>query len=117
VSKSDVSFYPAPSPGSFVTAWGGDCANCFEVGGWKKLAVEPGAPVMFGYATVAGVGGTASGIGGTGAAGAAAPLSSLRATDPFYVTVAKGDTDRDGVACMVTSYSTSNQLLVQGEGE
>jgi type IV pilus assembly protein PilA len=122
VSNSDTSFYPAASPGQFVTAWGGACINCVNgADGWHQLAVEPGAPVMFGYATIAGLGGNASGAGGasapSGGGGGPAPFSNLKATDPFYVTVAKGDTDGDGVACTVTSYSTSNQLLVQSEGE
>jgi type IV pilus assembly protein PilA len=106
VSNSDTSFYPADKPGPFVKAWGGDCINCVDgPNGWRHLAVEPGAPVMFGYATIAGVG------GGNG------PLAVLKATDPFYVTVAQGDIDGDGIPCIVTSYSTSNQLLVQSEGE
>ncbi len=110
VSMDDTSFYPAASPGKFVTAWGAKCLNC--AGGdqlaWRKLAVEPGAPVMFGYATVACLGG--------GCSSQPLPLS-IAATDPFYVTVAKGDTNGDGIPCTVTSYSISNQLLVQGEGE
>ena len=124
VSLDDTSYYPAATPGKFVTAWGGKCANCAagDPDGWRKLAVEPGAPVMFGYATIAGLGGTGGGGagGGSGAAssgGSMAPLAALRATDPFYVTVAWGDTDGDGVPCTVTSYSTSNQLVVQSEGE
>lgn len=110
VSADDTSFYPAASPGKFVTAWGEKCLNC--AGGnqeaWRKLSMEPGAPVMFGYAAVSCTGGVC--------APSAAPVS-LAATDPFYVTVAKGDTNGDGIPCTVTSYSTSNQLVVQGEGE
>jgi type IV pilus assembly protein PilA len=109
VSASNTSFYPAAVPGPFVTAWGDKCTNCAngDVDGWRKLAVEPGAPVMYGYATIAGVGGNVPGN----------VVQSLGATDPFYVTVAMGDTDGDGIPCTVTSYSTSNQLLVQSEGE
>jgi type IV pilus assembly protein PilA len=109
VSTDQASFYPAATPGAFVTAWGKQCTNCVDVDAWKRLAVEPGAPVMFGYATVGCLGATCT-------SGFALPLT-LSATDPFYVTVAQGDTDGDGVPCTVTSYSTSNQLLVQGEGE
>lgn len=114
VSNNDNSFYPAANPGKFVTQWGGKCTNCVDLEAWKRLAVEPGEPVMFGYATIAGLGGAAA---ASGMASPPGPLVTLAATDPFYVTVAKGDTDGDGVPCLVTSYSTSNQLLVQSEGE
>jgi type IV pilus assembly protein PilA len=121
VSMDDASFYPASSPGKFVTAWGAKCTNCVngDPDAWKQLAVEPGAPVMYGYATIAGVGGTTAGGGGPSVQGpgAASFMAPLKATDPFYVTVAYGDTDGDGMPCTVTSYSTSNQLVVQSEGE
>jgi prepilin-type N-terminal cleavage/methylation domain-containing protein len=121
VSSNPASYYPSATPGAFVTAWGKQCTNCVDVDAWKRLAVEPAAPVMFGYATIADVGGNAAGYGdptGTGTTGGgAADLEQLKATDPFYITVAKGDTDGDGKPCFVTSYSTSNQLLVVSEGE
>jgi type IV pilus assembly protein PilA len=120
VSSDDTSYYPAATPGKFVTAWGGPCGNCAsgDPDGWKKLAVSPGEPVMFGYATVAGLGGAAPAGGGPAmVAAAAAAFAPLKATDPFYLTVAWGDYDGDGIPCTVTSYSTSNQLVVQGEGE
>ncbi len=75
---------------------------------------------MFGYATTADFGANAGGYSdptGTGAALISSGLTDLKATDPFYVTVAKGDTDGDGEPYYVTSYSTSNQLVVQSEGE
>ena len=120
VSSSDTAYYPAAAPGKFVTAWGGPCTNCLDPNAWQTLAVNPPGPVMFGYATVANIGGSPSPGGGPAAAdfvpppAAFAPLSS---TDPFYVTVAWGDTDGNGIPCTVTSYSTSNQLVVQSEGE
>jgi type IV pilus assembly protein PilA len=118
VSSTDVSYYPAAVPGKFATAWGAPCTNCAsgDPDGWKKLAVAPAAPVMFGYATVANVGGTGGGAGAGGAMPASA-TDPLSATDPFYVTVAWGDTDGNGIPCTVTSYSTSNQIVVQSEGE
>jgi type IV pilus assembly protein PilA len=121
VSTSESSFYPAASPGKFVTAWGDKCTNCVDVDAWKRLAVEPGAPVMYGYATIADVGANAGSYsppsGSTNSISGLEGASEIKATDPFYVTVAKGDTDGDGIPCIVTSYSTSNQLVVQSEGE
>lgn len=132
VSVDTSSLYPATSPGAFVTEWGGACTNCVgsDPDGWRKLAVHPGGPVMYGYATVAGVGGAA--LAATPPPPAAAPSmmapaaaaggggsggSGLAATDPYYVTVAWGDADADGVPCIVMSYSVSNQIVVQSEGE
>lgn len=117
VSADDLSYYPASAPGKFATAWGAPCTNCAagDPDGWKKLAVNPAAPVMFGYATVANLGGTGGGL--SAGAAAAAPAAALTATDPFYVTVAWGDTDGNGIPCTVTSYSTSNEIVVQSEGE
>ena len=121
VSSSDTAYYPAATPGKFVTAWGAPCTNCVDPDAWKSLPMSPPGPVMFGYATVANIGG-GSGSSSSGASTASfapppAAAAPLRATDPFYVTVAWGDTDGDGVPCTITSYSTSNQLLVQSEGE
>ena len=122
VSGSTSSFYPAAAPGSFVTQWGEDCKNCKggDVDGWKKLAVTPSGPVMFGYATVAGVGaGAYSGEGAPPKASMAAPLppDELKPTSPYFVTVAWGDTNADGTPCIVTAYSFSNQLVIQSAGE
>ncbi len=120
VSSSDTSFYPAATPGKFVTAWGAPCTNCVDPNAWHNLPMAPPAPVMFGYATVSNFGGSSSGAGGAAAAAFAPPpaaVAPLSSTDPFYVTVAWGDTDGDGIPCTITSYSTSNQLLVQSEGE
>jgi type IV pilus assembly protein PilA len=119
VSSNDTSFYPAATPGKFVTAWGAPCTNCVDPNAWHNLPMAPPAPVMFGYATVSNFGGSSSG-GSSGMAAMAPPQAAaapLSATDPFYVTVAWGDTDGDGIPCTITSYSTSNQLLVQSEGE
>lgn len=118
VSANDSSYYPAANPGKFVTQWGGACSNCAagDPDAWKKIAVHPDGPVMFGYATVADVGANSGSISAAAMNGMAA-FAQLRATDPFYVTVAWGDTDGDGVPCTVTSYSTSNELVVMREGE
>ena len=118
VSNDDTSFYPAAAPGQFVTAWGVACTNCASAdpNAWQQLAVHPDSPVMFGYATVANIGGVGGGVSPMTMA-AMGPAPALAATDPFYLTVAWGDTDGNGIPCTVTSYSTSNQLVVTSEGE
>lgn len=123
VSTDTDSLYPASSPGSFVTQWGGDCKNCKggDANGWKKLAVHSPDPVIYGYATVAGVGaGALAATPPPRSFSMSAPASAageLKTTDPYYVTVAWGDTDADGNPCIVMSYSTSGQLVVQSAGE
>jgi prepilin-type N-terminal cleavage/methylation domain-containing protein len=126
VSTNASSFYPASSPGRFVTQWGGACTNCVggDPDGWKKLSMHASGPVMYGYATVAGVG--AAGLAGAPPPPSSQPMTAsalanaatvLKATDPYYLTVAWGDTDGNGTPCIVMSYSTSNQLVIQAEGE
>jgi hypothetical protein len=141
VSKTSDSFYPAESPGKFVTAWGGPCANCTDPNAWTKLGVRPSAPVAYGYATIAGVGveitpmvikpvsppgpGVDPGITGTspddddsvGPAASPNQCSAIAPTDPYYVIKAKGDTDGDGVATTVLALSCTNGLIVTNEGE
>ncbi|MDB4935116.1 MAG: pilA1 [Labilithrix sp.] len=126
VSANQDSLYPSTTPGKFVTAWGGSCINCKDgdPNGWKRLAVNPHDPVMFGYATVAGVGGNElaaepppRGRESDFGPGIGSDQGQLKATDPYYVTVARGDTDGDGRPCIVLSYSTSTQLVVQAAGE
>jgi type IV pilus assembly protein PilA len=126
VSTSTSAFYPAAAPGRFVTQWGGACTNCVDSdpNGWRKLSLSTAGPVMYGYATVAGIG--AADLGGTPSPPSAELVTtsalteaatSIKATDPYYVTVAWGDTDGNGTPCIVMSYSTSNQLVIQAEGE
>lgn len=123
VSNDMSSFYPAATPGKFVTAWGAKCVNCVDPDAWRQLNVTPDGPVMYGYATVGGVGsalaGQSSVSGGGGALtnGMTSLTSSnpIGATSPFYVTVAWGDHDADGTPAIIVSYSVSNQLFIQQE--
>jgi prepilin-type N-terminal cleavage/methylation domain-containing protein len=134
ISNSADSFYPAANPGKFATAWGGPCKNCKDPQGWAKLPVDPHGPVMYGYATIAGVGASVSLApkpddddsninnnskpddddsqepGGNS-------CTQIAPTQPWFLTKAKGDTDGDGVASTVLALSCSNQLIVTNEGE
>lgn len=126
VSLTTDDFYPAANPGKFATQWGADCGNCVNAKAWERLTLRPEAPVVFGYSSVAGIGGaTVSTTYAGGPRGAQGEVngsvgsfgSAVKATEPFYLAVAWGDTDGDGVPCIVLSFSHSNQLVVQGEGE
>ncbi len=126
VSNTAASYYPSPAPGPFVTAWGDDCKVCRSVDAWRKLHVEPSAPVMYGYATIAGIGAVPSGggggssSGGSSGGGASGPPPTLPppgSTDPFYVVQAQGDIDGNGVSCIIFSASNNPMLTVTNEGE
>lgn len=123
ISNSLDSFYPATTPGRVATQWGGPCSNCRTGDGWNPLNIHPSGPVTFGYAAVAGIGGGAF-MGQAKPRNAGGPLTSafaspgpITATDPFFVSVAWGDSDGNGVPCIVTAFSFSSALLVQSEGE
>ncbi len=119
VSSTPASYYPAASPGPFVTAWGNDCKVCKAADSWRLLNVQPVGPVMYGYATVAGIGGIPTG-GGSSSGGATGPPPGVlppSPTDPFYLVQAQGDTDGDGVTCTVIAASNNPALSITNEGE
>ncbi len=129
VSTTSSSYYPAASPGAFVTGWGGPCTACVSADAWKKLHVEPVGPVMYGYATIAGVGGIPTTPNPNSQEGAGELEQNMGpppddgsddgtlATDPFYIVTARGDTNGDGVACTITASSKDKTLIIQNEGE
>ena len=122
VSNDLASFYPNATPGRTATQWGAACGNCKDgAQGWQRLKVQTPDPVVFGYATVAGVGGSAV----PSLAAASSDIDTainqqkalLGATDPFFVALAQGDTDGNGVTCHVLGLSHTNQLVVSNQGE
>lgn len=137
VSTSPNAYYPASTPGKFMTSWGGPCAGCVSPDGWSTLNVHPSGPVMYGYATVAGVGAdlgdSSSSSSGGGSSGGTPGVSGpddtppsgvgssyctgIGATDPYFIVKAEGDVDGDGVKAHVLGLSCSNSLIVTNEGE
>jgi prepilin-type N-terminal cleavage/methylation domain-containing protein len=128
VSGSMTKLYPAATPGAFATAWGAPCTTCTSLEAWKLINVHPNAPVMYGYATIAGVGAgtspTGSSSGGSSfsgflPAGTTVPpeLAGIGPTEPFFATRAVGDTDGDGNQTIVMSYSHTNQIIVQSDAD
>lgn len=86
-------------------------ADCF-----RQLSVTTDGPVRFGYATVAGL--------PTDAPPAAAPAGfgqwpnfPAAPTEPWFVVVAKGDLDDDGVLAVYVSSSFSSKVYNENEGE
>lgn len=135
ISRTSDSFYPAANPGKFTTAWGGDCAGCFDPKGWSHLSVHVDGPVMYGYATVAGVGADVTSSSGGSSSGSSFwaggssggtddddstgdnQCATIAPTQPYFLIKAKGDTDGDGVAATVLALSCSNQVIVTNPGE
>ena len=114
LSNTIDSTYPSSTPNDRKTAWGGPCVNCRPNVDWRTLGIDA-APVMFGYAVVA----------GTDLCDAACRGVTLPPGTPanaftnkhWYAVKARGDTDANGVFCEVYGYSTSPNLLILNEGE
>jgi type IV pilus assembly protein PilA len=111
--------YPAAKPGAFKTSWGAACTVCVTSTSWQALAVEPKAPVAFGYAVVADNTGSTPGANVTVALNAMqTPANlSLLAGSPWYVVEALGDINGDGVYTRIIGDSSSSQLFIDREGE
>jgi len=114
--------YPATNPGSFKTAWGASCTNCTSVNAWKKLGVNPTAPVMFGYSVVAGPGAvcaTASACSVTNIKwnGTTLNLAALDSSGkPWYFAEADANYSGDGVSfTRVYGMSGDNEIYVNDE--
>lgn len=125
VSLTKDSLYPATTPGKFVTQWGGPCAGCNKEDSWKSLNVAPSAPVMYGYATLGAVGsgstrssnstGKNSALGGDETPIGVPPPIPVREDEPWYITVAKGDTDGDGKFSRIVGYSMTSSFAIEPE--
>jgi type IV pilus assembly protein PilA len=103
--------YPAPTPGKFATQWGGPCSGCIAGVQWSTLNILPNAPVYFGYAVIA----DPATVPTLTVNGVNVDLSAM--TAPWYVAAARADLNGNGVFCSVYATSSSNQLMVDREGE
>jgi type IV pilus assembly protein PilA len=116
VSPTLTTYYPqAPSYG-VVTAWGAACTNCATVS-WSALPVHVDGPVMFGYATVAGVAGAAPVPAQVTVNGSPLVFPVAPTTD-WYIIAAEGDLDGSPTNnTHVYATSWSNQVWVDNEGQ
>jgi type IV pilus assembly protein PilA len=115
VSATLASYYPAAPIFQTVTAWGGPCGNCPGVQ-WSALPVHVDGPVMFGYATKAGVAGAAIPV----PANIANLVFPATLTTDWYVISADGDLDGNAVEpnnTHVVGVSWSNQIIVDRDGQ
>lgn len=123
VSSSQTSYYPNPTPvGTSVMQWGGPCgAACLRPDGWNILNVHADGPVMFGYATVGGIGGQLE-PPPTSFVGDPPSLEPFEGPTPppavpFFMIGAALDYDRNGTPCYVVALSQSNQIFVSNMDE
>jgi type IV pilus assembly protein PilA len=116
------SLYPMATPvGDKVTGWGGPCGACSDSNAWARLPVHPDGPVRFGYATIAGVAGSAPTVPALSFDGrtVAWPAANDISTD-WYVVTAMADLNNDGAGGQYTTLmgtSWSKDLFVGNEGE
>jgi Tfp pilus assembly protein PilE len=94
VSDSRMDLWPQGTPGRTVQDWGSNAK-------WNALgAVPPGRKTLFVYSTVAGPPNTTPATKGYDTRG-------FNGLDFWFVSLAVGDLDGDGVTMMVESYSHS----------
>lgn len=133
VSNSITSYYPAATPGAKVTQWGAPCSNCAggDPNGWDKINVHADGPVIFGYATTAGIGGGGAAAMMASSSGGGPPTigeteidtaiqsqsTVIGPTDPMFIALAEADTNEDGKKCHVLGLSHSNHIVVTNEGD
>jgi type IV pilus assembly protein PilA len=128
VDISPTNGYPEgtnPATGVVAVQWGLPCSKVCKSGqDWANLPVHPDQPVLFGYSTVAGSGGSVTPtnhganvqIGGTAVdwvgINGGQPISG-----PWYVAGAYLDYDHNGIYATVLGDSFSNTILQDNEGE
>jgi type IV pilus assembly protein PilA len=117
VSKSlnPGDLYPQATPTNVEVVWGADCTTCNDVAAWKKLPVHASGAMLFDYATVAGVAGSAPTV----------PNTTKQATFPtakdvtgdWYVADGVGDQDVNKIYCTVIGTSWDNKIYIENDGE
>lgn len=106
--------YPAATPGAFKTVWGGTCATCSDTNAWKRLPVHASGALLYGYATVSGAVGAA--LPASPIASVTFPASSAMTSD-WFVVVARGDQDGNGVFATVMGVSWTRDLFTDKDTE
>jgi type IV pilus assembly protein PilA len=116
VSTSLTDYYPQAPVYQQVTAWGGP--HPYASVSWSALPVHVDGPVMFGYATVAGVAGGA--VPASVTVNGSQLVFPQNPTTDWYVIAACGDLDGNATEPNNTHvYATSwtNQIFVDREGQ
>jgi type IV pilus assembly protein PilA len=113
VSTGLTAYYPQTVPnGRLVTAWGAACTVCMPNMDWSQLGVHVDAPVMFGYATVAGPANINPTPTNVTVNGQVVTFPTPSPVD-WYIVAAGCDLDNNGtVGTNVYTTSWSNQVYV-----
>ncbi len=106
--------YPAATPGAFKTVCGAQCPTCADPDAWKRLPVHTSGALLYGYATVAGAQGAA--LPATPIAAVTLPAASAMTSD-WFIVVAKGDQDGNGVFATVMGVSWTRDLFIDKDTE
>jgi hypothetical protein len=120
ISANLTDWYPQGSAGPVAgiqTSWLGGSCQCNAPYTWSMLPLHVDGPVLFGYATVAGVAGATPPTPSFKGATLTMPASTAITTD-WYVIAAAGDLDSDpNTGTLVVGASWTNQLSVVNEGQ
>jgi type IV pilus assembly protein PilA len=109
--------YPGNPKYGIQTAWGAACtAICGKNWDWNMLPLHVDAPVLFGYATIAGPANTTPAVTTLTVNGKSVSLPSPSPVD-WYVVGAEADLDGDSTTTTnVFGTSWTNQIWVSNEG-
>jgi prepilin-type N-terminal cleavage/methylation domain-containing protein len=114
VSATFPTYYPAAAPGKFKTAWPDpNPAATGDAKAWGQLGVRSDSPVMYGYSVSAKAAGTAPPTLPT----AQAFTWPNPTIEPWYVILAMGDLNADGVPSYVVGSSFTGEVYVENDGE
>ena len=94
------------------------CGVCADPQAWNRLPVHSDGPVRFGYATVAGVAGTAPAVPALTFESKVVnwpPANNI--TSDWYIVTAMGDMDNNTIYCTMMGTSWDKQIFVDKEGE
>lgn len=111
---SFAKLHPSTTPGSFKRSWAGDGDSPETSRRFRQLGVAVAAPVYYSYGVVA---------VDTGASFPTPPTQKQdfglagTASEPFYMVVAKGNVDGDGIFSYLVTNSLTNEVYVENEGE
>ncbi len=113
-SGSFENLHPSTTPGSFKRSWAGDGDSATTSQNFRELGVEVNAPVFYSFGCVAGRSGDAWPAPPTRKTAAQFNFPD-EATEPFYIAVAKGDYDGDGLFDWVLTHSLTNEMYIEPE--
>ncbi|MBP9113113.1 MAG: prepilin-type N-terminal cleavage/methylation domain-containing protein [Polyangiaceae bacterium] len=99
---------------TYKTPWDSTCSGGVDT--WNRLTLETDGPVLFRYATMAGLAGTLPGAAPAGLE-STPNFGAVAMPANWFTVAAKGDTDGNGTLAVVVGTSWTNQLYIDRDGE